>query len=775
MSFTWKSPNGRLTSPEDMMRVIIRVADELGMPDKRGACIIAGMTVRQEADFWRPGNNADPAFKADPNRFPHDSMGNDGRSVGPYQQQTGGPPPEPQWGWGGLYGDPEGTRKRMDPYESTKLFLSALKKRPYQAGSAREANNWAQDVQDSGVPDGYLKHWDFINELYDRVKGGAPAPTPPPPPPAPVWRPEPYGLPRGTNSGGYGNGGKEFPAWVHQLGNAFGLKPSTYPGHQEGNRNEAGYAPNPQNLNRGIDWAAPGAPDEVDRMQRFAEYCLSIRGELEQVIWQNPRTGHRIGVAGGKDVSNTPYYNADYGGHRNHVHTRQSHSLPLPGGAAPAPAPAGPTRPNFNEINVIGQRKISTQCQSRGGTRIDLLLGHTVEGNLDGTDLIAFMERMGERSYHYVISLDGKTVWDCVDTDQAAWAVLDPPNNRSINYVIGASFVAWSRQQWIDKARNAIRTMAYLMVQDAREYNVQPRVIPPPYNVGPPGISDHQFVTKKLGKGTHTDLGPNFPWDLLTSDVDYYLKGEEDDMFTEDDRRKLDIMFNEYRPDRKAPTRTFFGIDMGGVESPLGYLWNMDGNTNEMFMTWAYIFGVKAAEEAVEHIATHGVSPDSWAGKQIDEDGKAWLAQFGQEWCQGLVAFRKRLQAALRTPAPAEVRMVVNDSDGAELAATRTQLEAAYRKLDECAAENARLRQAAETSQALQRIQSIEQTVTNPPAVELASVVDDDPANTTAFSVAQVIRSIEDWTEVALEMNPKQRAALMTSLKVLESVKGTDK
>jgi hypothetical protein len=201
----------------------------------------------------------------------------------------------------------------------------------------------------------------------------------------------------------------------------------------------------------------------------------------------------------------------------------------------------------------------------------------------------------------------------------------------------------------------------------------------------------------------------------------------------------------------------------------------MDGNTNEMFMTWAYIFGVKAAEEAVEHIATHGVSPNSWAGKQIDEDGKAWLAQFGQEWCQGLVAFRKRLQAALKTPAPAEVRMVVNDSDGAELAATRTQLEAAYRKLDECAAENARLRQAAETSQALQRIQSIEQTVTNPPAVELASVVDDDPANTTAFSVAQVIRSIEDWTEVALEMNPKQRAALMTSLKVLESVKGTDK
>jgi hypothetical protein len=136
-----------------------------------------------------------------------------------------------------------------------------------------------------------------------------------------------YGLPKGTNIT-YGSAG--FPAWVYQLGDAFGLKASTYPGHQETNRNEAGFAPNPGLLNCAIDWSGP-----VDKMQKFAEYCLSIKGSLEQVIWQNPGTGRRIGVAGGRDVSATAYYGSDYGGHTDHVHARQSE--PIPTAQSPAP------------------------------------------------------------------------------------------------------------------------------------------------------------------------------------------------------------------------------------------------------------------------------------------------------------------------------------------------------------------------------------------------------------------------------------------------------
>ncbi|ASD53425.1 tape measure protein [Mycobacterium phage Lucky2013] len=143
---------------------------------------------------------------------------------------------------------------------------------------------------------------------------------------APMGGGEPYGLPVGTDSGGYGNGGGEFPPWVHQLGAMFGLKPSTYPGHQE-----------KDGLNKGIDWSGP-----VENMQAFAEYLATIPGAMEQVIWNNPNTGQKIGVANGQFVgpgTDQPgYYANDWGGHQNHVHTRQSYSIPMPGGMPTASA-----------------------------------------------------------------------------------------------------------------------------------------------------------------------------------------------------------------------------------------------------------------------------------------------------------------------------------------------------------------------------------------------------------------------------------------------------
>lgn len=154
-------------------------------------------------------------------------------------------------------------------------------------------------------------------------------------PPAP--QPDTYGMPAGSDSDGYGGDGVRFPDWVYQLGNAFGIKPSTYPGHQENDRIEAGYARNPQHLNRGIDWAAPKDPTEIDKLTRFADYLATIPQFLEQVIWQNPRTMRSIEIAGGRHQPG--YFAANLAGHRNHVHTRQSRPIPLPGGTPPPPPP----------------------------------------------------------------------------------------------------------------------------------------------------------------------------------------------------------------------------------------------------------------------------------------------------------------------------------------------------------------------------------------------------------------------------------------------------
>lgn len=132
-----------------------------------------------------------------------------------------------------------------------------------------------------------------------------------------------------------------------------------------------------------------------------------------------------------------------------------------------------------------------------------------------------------EVSYHTLIDndLDGNLVWQLVDRSRASWSVLDA-NNRAINYVIGRSRAAWSRQEWIDNARNAVRIMAYLMVKDAQALGIPPRVLAPPYS-DPPGLTDHNYVTQHLGIGTHTDLGPNFIWDLFAQDVNDFATGED--------------------------------------------------------------------------------------------------------------------------------------------------------------------------------------------------------------------------------------------------------
>lgn len=129
-----------------------------------------------------------------------------------------------------------------------------------------------------------------------------------------------YGFKPGTSIA-YGNT-KAFPEWVQKIADKFGVLPSTYGGHQEAS-----------GQNRGIDWQAPGYPSDeaIAKMQAFAEYLRSIPGQVEQVIWNNQKTGEKIGVADGKLVgpgTDQPgYYRDDWAGHQNHVHTRFSQSI----------------------------------------------------------------------------------------------------------------------------------------------------------------------------------------------------------------------------------------------------------------------------------------------------------------------------------------------------------------------------------------------------------------------------------------------------------------
>jgi len=121
-------------------------------------------------------------------------------------------------------------------------------------------------------------------------------------------------------------GGEGFPAWVYEAGNAFGVSASTYAGHQEGG-----------GTNKGIDWSPTGldphTPEGAARLTAFAKHLASL-GTMEQVIYKNPFTGELVGIANGKPVGpgtdQPQYYAADWDGHTDHVHTRQSKAIPTP-------------------------------------------------------------------------------------------------------------------------------------------------------------------------------------------------------------------------------------------------------------------------------------------------------------------------------------------------------------------------------------------------------------------------------------------------------------
>jgi N-acetyl-anhydromuramyl-L-alanine amidase AmpD len=231
----------------------------------------------------------------------------------------------------------------------------------------------------------------------------------------------------------------------------------------------------------------------------------------QQIAVINPDTSRNGGVAPHLHLSWMP------GGYDPNS---KSDPMPTLAGALEVVKEMTVGRPDFNEYPVW-----SPNNQPRGGATIDLILLHTQEGPGNADSLAQFLGNPANQvSYHYTVSQDprdrGVTVCDVVDTDLASWSVLSA-NNRSINICFAGSSVSWTREQWMAQSK-ALDAAAWLSVQDAKKYGVPLTVIAPPYTAGRAGISDHAYVTRVLRDGTHSDVGPNFPWTYFAQKVAEY-------------------------------------------------------------------------------------------------------------------------------------------------------------------------------------------------------------------------------------------------------------
>ena len=125
-------------------------------------------------------------------------------------------------------------------------------------------------------------------------------------------------------------------------------------------------------------------------------------------------------------------------------------------------------------------------------------------------------------SSHYCA--DNDSVVQCVKLGDTAFTVGNRKGNyRGINWEF-SGFASQTREQWLDPFGVAMFAQAApYIIKDAAEYGIPlVRRTIPELQAMKPGVTSHNDLGKAFGGTTHTDPGPNFPWDyfmaLLTDD-----------------------------------------------------------------------------------------------------------------------------------------------------------------------------------------------------------------------------------------------------------------
>lgn len=150
--------------------------------------------------------------------------------------------------------------------------------------------------------------------------------------------------------------------------------------------------------------------------------------------------------------------------------------------------------------------------ESRQGTRISLISVHTSEGATTAAGLMHFLDQPGvEASYHVLV--DDSTTIRYLPDDVAVWAMLSG-NHRSVQVCL-TGFARWPRSEWL--AHDGMLRRAAAVVWDwCLAHNLPPvKLTPAQVGADFSGVCGHWDWTLGKRDGTHTDPGPNFPWDVF--------------------------------------------------------------------------------------------------------------------------------------------------------------------------------------------------------------------------------------------------------------------
>lgn len=181
---------------------------------------------------------------------------------------------------------------------------------------------------------------------------------------------------------------------------------------------------------------------------------------------------------------------------------------------------------------------------SRNGANVRLIAIHTAEGARTKESLGNYFNSGVAASSHVGIDAGGSQLY--VDYSRAAWT-LRSGNPISDNAELCA-FARWTRAQWlgtatVDGCVNPRRMLenAAAWTRDRCNARGIPKVKLSPADVraGKAGVIGHVDWTLGMSDGSHTDPGPNFPWDVFMGMVNGNTEDEvelDDSVKTTDGR-----------------------------------------------------------------------------------------------------------------------------------------------------------------------------------------------------------------------------------------------
>lgn len=212
---------------------------------------------------------------------------------------------------------------------------------------------------------------------------------------------------------------------------------------------------------------------------------------------------------------------------------------------------------------------MGAKSSPRNGYKPFLVAIHTNEGpnpadvfpDRTAENLANYMDG-AQVSYHFIEDDDSEVSYVPDYVNRYSWS-LRTGNLRSVN-ICFTGYAEWSRAEWLRHPNMLARGAAR-----AREICDRlgiPKVKLTAAQVGADkaGICAHHDWTIGKRDGSHTDPGAGFPWDVF---IDLVNGGasQEDDMFSDTDRAKLDTVLNQLTGSH-SPVKAW---DFPGFKVPL--------------------------------------------------------------------------------------------------------------------------------------------------------------------------------------------------------------